>query len=121
MKELFQQQAVSVFQVFGTIRETVTYISIGNLDDAPYNTTTGAVSTINDIKESVQAIPSQEKRNFDQNISVRTCIIQIPVLNLTLTPKEGDKVLRNNDFEEWQVVSVETDSANAIWKIGIVL
>ena len=129
LQSAIQAVAKAAFKPVSSLLVSVTYQSVADqVDD--YSPSAGTVlSTTEDYEIDVLMtdISSGEfefnsklrlLRDQDPNLLLNTTKkVLVPGLNLDATPKAGDKVLIDEVL--WDVFSVETDPASALWSIYI--
>ena len=110
-----QKATQAAFLALGDIPKEVSYVSVS---EPVYNATTGS-STSAEVSYTVDMVLS----SFDQDELDNQAILPIdlkglvPSLNLDVTPSTRDYITYSS--EQWNVVGIMTDPADALWKLQL--
>ena len=115
LADIFKDAAETIIDAFDDIPISVTYVRKGS---SVYVPGTGAV-TSTDTEYTVKGIPDEFETEEINNLSIlRTDkLFYIASNDLDVTPVVSDEIIISD--VTWQVISVQSDPADALWVIQI--
>jgi len=112
LKEAFRKAALAAFAAAGDVKRSVSFRSITT---GAYNATTGTVTeTYTDYAVSMIIVRVQAKEVGQGIIKTEDRWALIPQYSLTPVPKINDLIIESSN--EWRIVLIKDDGADALWK-----
>ena len=115
LREAFQAGAKAIFDAFGNVAVSATYVQTGPISYA----ITGGTPTPTDTEYAVYVIWDEIRTDQVDNRAVlrNDKIAMIPSSDLSITPSEKDAIVC--DGTTWEVVGIQTDPAGALWMLQV--
>ena len=113
LKLAFRKAAIAAFTAAGDVKRSVTYRSMTS--SAGYNPTTGTVTglyTDYSVEMIIVRVSAQEVGLGIVKTNDQWALI--PQFSLTPVPQINDLIVE--DSEEWKIVQIKDDGAEALWK-----
>jgi len=116
LAEIFRDAAEAIVEAFDDIPLSVTYVQKGA---STYTPGTGAV-TSTDTEYTTTAIFDEYEMNEIDNSVIRATdkLAYIASNDLDVTPVVDDEIV-DADSVTWQIISVKSDPADALWVLQI--
>lgn len=114
-RKLFQNLAVSIFDIFDDITPTRTF---RQYDASTYNLATGkAGQSYTDYSLKMLLSDIDERKDNFSDVLSSDRKVTIPAKLVSFTPKTGDVVL--DDSVSYRVIEVRIDPADAVWVMQV--